>query len=180
VVVVVDTGFESETNIFVIQFPFGGYGGLGVCADSVAAIEHALRGRTTIFPLFMRGDAKNGLLYVIHEHLRTRLLARLDLLLPDDDRAIIMTDFLDLMNRIARTLIQLPNDIQVEPHEVLDALDRVYASTMNSPFYADQYERGRLKSIKEGWSTSLKEFATDFEGVTKIPKLLKEKSTWRL
>ena len=128
----------------------------------------------------MRGDAKNGLLYVIHEHIRTRLVARLDMMNPEDQRSLIISDFLDLMNRIARALIQLPNDIQVEPHEISDALDRVYASTMNSPFQTDQYERSRLKSIKDGWTKALKEFATDFEGVTRTPKFARQKSEWRL
>jgi len=50
----------ANLTVNVWKFPFGGYGGLGVCADSVAIIECALRGSTRIFPLVMRGDAKVG------------------------------------------------------------------------------------------------------------------------
>ena len=129
----------------------------------------------------MRGDAKNGLLYVIHEHLRVRLLNHLSSLdVESDPKCPIIQDFLDTMNRIARTLSQLPNDIQVEPHEVMDAMDRVHATTMNSPFHGDQYERGRHKAIKDGWAKTLKEFATDFEGITRIHRLSRSKSEWRL
>jgi hypothetical protein len=143
---------------------------LGVCADSVAAIQYALQGRTTIFPLIMRGDAKTGLLYVIHEHIRTRLAATLQENEFDsgDQRAKLIQEFLDLMNVFARALIRLPNDIQVEPHEISDSLDRISFSIMRSPFYSDQFELQRLASIKEGWSKALKDFETDFEAVGPI------------
>ena len=93
-----------------------------------------------------------------------------------------MSEFLDLMARIARSLIRLPNDIQVEPHEVLDSLDRIYACTMESPFQADLYERSRMKSIMEGWSKALTEFETDFAEVarTKHELLRRMPSSWRL
>ena len=162
-----------KTDVFCKKskkFPFGGYGGLGVCADSVAVIEHALRGRTTIFPLFMRGDAKNGLLYVMREHIRVRLSTalenkqRFDI---DDVRRTLLEEFLDCMGRVARTLIRLPNDIQVEPHEIIECLDRIGVCTMRSPFQSDQFELARLKTIRDGWARALQEFETDFAQVGK-------------
>lgn len=165
------------------KFPFGGYGGLGVCADSVALIEYALRGRTTIFPLFMRGDAKSGLLYVIHQHIRVRLCNALDenKFSPGDPRRSIIEEFLNAMNRVARCLIRLPNDIQVEPHEVSDAVDRINSSTLNSPFLNDQQEKTRLPQVKEGWNSSLKDFETDFASFGPLYSLLtKKESSWRL
>lgn len=38
----------------------GGYGITGVCNDSVAAVQHALTGRSTAFPLLMRDESVEG------------------------------------------------------------------------------------------------------------------------
>jgi hypothetical protein len=43
------------------RLPFGGYGYLGACTDSAAALQQALIGRTTLFPLVLGGTAKMGL-----------------------------------------------------------------------------------------------------------------------
>jgi len=40
----------------------GGYGALGVCIDSVAAIQQCISGKCTLYPLILGGDAKMGLL----------------------------------------------------------------------------------------------------------------------
>jgi hypothetical protein len=44
------------------QLLMGGYGALGVCIDSVAAIQQCLTGSCTLYPLILGGDAKMGLL----------------------------------------------------------------------------------------------------------------------
>lgn len=44
------------------QMMLGGYGFLGVCIDSVAAIQKALTGNCTLYPLILGGDAKMMLL----------------------------------------------------------------------------------------------------------------------
>ncbi|KIY94459.1 hypothetical protein MNEG_13503 [Monoraphidium neglectum] len=41
---------------------FGGYGYLGVCLDSAAAIQQALTGGCSLYPLILGGDAKMGLI----------------------------------------------------------------------------------------------------------------------
>ena len=41
---------------------FGGYGALGVCIDSVAAVQQVLTGTCTLYPLILGGEAKIGLL----------------------------------------------------------------------------------------------------------------------
>ena len=41
---------------------FGGYGALGVCIDSVAAIQQVLEGKCSLYPLSLGGDAKMALL----------------------------------------------------------------------------------------------------------------------
>jgi len=133
----------------------------------------------------MRGDAKSGLLYVMREHIRPRISEALNGKngFPDrDDRRKCLTEFLDLMGRMGRSLIRLPNDIQVEPHEILDSLDRIKYCTMPSPFHADEVERTRLKTVKDGWSQALNEFETEFNEVAMIKQnvLRKQDSEWRL
>jgi hypothetical protein len=44
------------------QLLMGGYGALGVCIDSVAAIQQSISGKCTLYPLILGGDAKMGLL----------------------------------------------------------------------------------------------------------------------
>lgn len=44
-----------------------GYGHLGVCLDSVAVLQQAMLGRTTIFPLLLGGEAKMALISLYHE-----------------------------------------------------------------------------------------------------------------
>jgi hypothetical protein len=51
------------------QLLFGGYGALGVCIDSVAAIQQCISGKCTLYPLILGGDAKMGLLS-FYKHIR--------------------------------------------------------------------------------------------------------------
>lgn len=45
----------------------GGYGLLGVCLDSVAAVQRAASGRCSLYPLLLGGDAKAGLIALYRE-----------------------------------------------------------------------------------------------------------------
>jgi hypothetical protein len=131
------------------KFPLGGYGGLGVCADSVANIEMALHGQTKIFPLMMRSDAKSALISVIHTEVAPMLLS------SGNVKANAMGRILNLA---CEALIKLPNDVQVLPLEMLHALDRFSACTMDSPFCSDAEERGRFNEVKNGWKAVLEYF----------------------
>jgi hypothetical protein len=51
------------------QLLMGGYGALGVCIDSVAAIQYCVTGKCTLYPLILGGDAKMGLLSY-YKHIR--------------------------------------------------------------------------------------------------------------
>ncbi|KAL4537683.1 hypothetical protein Ndes2437B_g08790 [Nannochloris sp. 'desiccata'] len=51
------------------QLLMGGYGALGVCIDSVAAIQQCITGKCTLYPLILGGDAKMGLLSC-YKHIR--------------------------------------------------------------------------------------------------------------
>lgn len=46
---------------------FGGYGYLGVCLDSAAAIQQAFAGTCTLYPLVLGGDAKAALMALYAE-----------------------------------------------------------------------------------------------------------------
>lgn len=41
------------------RLPNGGYGYLGICMDSAAAIQQALTGQVTLFPLVLCGKVKS-------------------------------------------------------------------------------------------------------------------------
>ncbi|KAH9253510.1 hypothetical protein BASA81_008557 [Batrachochytrium salamandrivorans] len=138
-------GVCSNLCVREAKFPFGGYGGLGVCADSVAWIEHCLNGSTNIFPLVMRGDAKTLLLRVVHEHVLGKLKH-----LPE------CSAFVEMARLAAKSLVLLPNDIQVEPHEMQESLHRVSQSIFrDSPFMGDRFERARMHKVEAGWEEVL-------------------------
>lgn len=138
-------GVCSNLCVREAKFPFGGYGGLGVCADSVAWIEHCLTGSTNIFPLVMRGDAKTLLLRVMHEHVLGKL-----------SHLIECGEFVEMAKHAAKSLVLLPNDIQVEPHEMQESLHRVSQSIFrHSPFMGDRFERARMHKVEAGWQEIL-------------------------
>jgi hypothetical protein len=139
-------------------------------ADSVAIIEQALHGRTRIFPLMMRGDAKAAFISVVARDL-----------LPHMDEHPLLREALD---QVVRALIKLPNDIQVEPHETLDALDRIHESMLATPFWSDRKERRRLQQIKRAWELVYAPFEAELRAVGGLlaakQGLKKQQSTWRL
>ena len=129
------------------KFPFGGYGGIGVCADSVAIIEKALRDETRIFPLLMRGDAKAAFIATASRELVRNLEGHVELTSALTDMVI--------------ALIRLPNDIQIEPHEIISTLDRIEKSVLPTPFWSDRKERARLPRIRKQWSIVFEPFKQD-------------------
>ena len=54
------------------DLPHGGYGLLGVCNDSTAVVEQAIRGRTHVFPLTAIGRFQERTIHELHA-LRLRL-----------------------------------------------------------------------------------------------------------
>ena len=133
------------------NFPFGGYGGLGVCADSVAVVEKALRNETRLFPLVMRGDAKAAFIAIASGELTRSLEGHEQLT--------------DALREIVVALIHLPNDIQIEPHEIISTLDRISACALPTPFWSDRKERARLEKVKVSWARVFEPFQDDLRAV---------------
>ena len=118
-------------------------------------VERALRGETKIFPLVMRGDAKAALLAVIYHELCPVLGGGTF----EPEKARVAEQTVRSLYALGESLAALPNDIQIEPHEIVDAVERLQAMIFNSPFHTDRRERTRLASVREGWLRVLGEFA---------------------
>lgn len=55
--------YQSRILVVCPHTPLtAGYGHIGVCVDSVAAIQQAMLGSCTLFPLLLGGEAKSGLM----------------------------------------------------------------------------------------------------------------------
>ena len=153
----------AATNycVRVWAFPFGGYGGLGVCNDSVAAVERVLKSRTRIFPLMMRGDAKSALIAVVYQELAPRLETVAESAREAGNEAIArvaeraVRDLYDF----GQGLALLPNDLQVETHNVIDACNRIENMVFKaSPFHADRQTRKSLPEVRRMWHEVIREF----------------------
>ena len=143
----------SNLTVREYNFPMGGYGGLGVCNDSVALLEMAATGRTRIFPLLARADAKCALIVTCKEVLQPSL--RRTLSGPQaqrgggrEERAAEVARLLD---QTISALLKLPSDIQVQAEELPDTADRLFACCMDSPFHLDQEMRRLLPIVKSKW-----------------------------
>ena len=94
--------FAAEEN----QLLFGGYGSLGVCIDSVAAVEVAMTGGCTLYPLILGGDAKMGLL---------RAYKKIEKLHARENGAAGEWEYIEESRALQRGLLALPCDGIVEP-----------------------------------------------------------------
>lgn len=107
---------SSFTRV-ITGLSMGGYGFLGVCVDSVAAIQHALFGECTLYPLLLGGEAKMRLLDVYH---------RIQLLGARTNRA--GWNYNTELEMLKKSIMVLPCDGIVEPHAVTSTVKRALHS----------------------------------------------------
>ncbi len=108
------------------RLPAGGYGTTGVCNDSAAVIQHALTGRTTIYPLTMQDDA-------VVPVLRRRIERSADPI----DRTLI------------RTVEALPSDDRPDGTAAARALASIaYASDERTPWRRADNARRILEGVE--------------------------------
>lgn len=91
------------------NLPMGGYGYTGVCLDSVALLQRAIFGHTTVFPILVGGTVKVEIAQVFN-------LFRKHMIDPE---------FAASVKVIQNALFQLPCDIVIEPHELENACERI-------------------------------------------------------
>ncbi|KAJ8901735.1 hypothetical protein NDN08_003941 [Rhodosorus marinus] len=104
------------------NLPVGGYGYSGVCLDSVALVQHSVKGETTVFPIMIGGGVKVEIAQAIQDFF-------------DHVSAAGQNEYKSIMRRIVSSLRQLPCDVLVEPHELEDACIRMMKTIPEkSPF----------------------------------------------
>lgn len=97
------------------KLPFGGYGVLGVCNDTAALLDQAIRGTTNMYPLVSTGR------YLMH--IAKRLVAlRIGLL----NASKLEEELKDIQQMIA-AIMDISSDLQASPSNALDATRRYLA-----------------------------------------------------
>jgi hypothetical protein len=117
--------------------PFGGYGVLGVCNDSAALIDFALRGETDIYPLISTGR------FLFHCAHRLKVLR--DAFSKDSSMAKAMRD-LGLLLTAACTM---ESDIHNSPSQLISATRRYLVTSPQSYFQITEDSKKVMKSIAE-------------------------------
>jgi hypothetical protein len=97
------------------KLPFGGYGVLGVCNDTAALLDQALRGTTNLYPLVSTGR------YLMHIANRLEAL-RIGLL----HHPKFTEELNDLQSLISATM-KMSSNLQASPSNVVDGIPRYLA-----------------------------------------------------
>jgi hypothetical protein len=121
-----------------LELPIGGYGLTGVCTDSAAAVEQAVRGETGVYPLLGIGGYKVQVVRRAKE-----LCERLGASGPD----VVLAD----ARRLCETLQRLPNDVHPIPSTQQDTARRILESCVldDPPFALMEEEIPALQSIAQ-------------------------------
>ena len=134
-VVSVVTNCTADLDHVVI----GGYGYLGVCLDSVAAIQQALTGECTLYPLFLGGAAKMSVLDM-YRRLREEIKARTGHEWEYSGESIALS----------KAVSELPCDILTEPTDAAATAQRALHSLPERSIFASLRECKReLESVIE-------------------------------
>jgi len=115
--------------------PFGGYGVLGVCNDSAAFIDYALRGETNLYPLISTG---RFLFYCAH---RLKMLE--GAFSSDPSMANVVSD-LRLLLKAACTL---ESDIHNSPGQSIQATHRYLVTNPHSYFQLTEDSKNVMRDI---------------------------------
>jgi hypothetical protein len=115
----------------------GGYGYLGVCLDSVAAIQQALTGECTLYPLFLGGAAKMSVLDM-YRRLREEVKARTGHEWEYSGESIVLS----------KAIRELPCDILTEPTDVAATAQRALHSLPERSIFVSLREcKTELESV---------------------------------
>jgi hypothetical protein len=130
-----------------MNLPFGGYGVLGVCNDSAAFVDFAVRGETNMYPLISTGR------FLFHSG--RRLLELKDALSkrPDFEAAV-----LDL-RRLVTAACQMDSDIHNSPSQLIGATRRYLANSPLSYFQLTEDSKNMMSAVAEVYQEYV-----DFEG----------------
>jgi len=124
-----------------MNLPFGGYGVLGVCNDTAAIIDFAVRGETNMYPLLSTGR--------FLMHIAKSLTRFHDGLLrkggDDDETMKIEADTL----RLAFTACNMQSDIHCSPNQMIGAAKRYASNYPNAYFQISEDSQEVMKEISK-------------------------------
>jgi len=98
-----------------MKLPFGGYGLTGVCNDTAALVDQALRGTTEIYPLTSTGR--------FLMHVRRRMQRLHDQLLAE--QAMDMSAETRDLEKLAQATKDIPSDLHASPGDAADSARRM-------------------------------------------------------
>lgn len=99
-----------------MNLPFGGYGVLGVCNDTAALLDYAVRGTTSTHPLISTGR------YLMHTARRLLRLHNSFEALDGNHKESI-----NGIRRLIAATCNIPSDLHASPSNVIDATNRLLA-----------------------------------------------------
>jgi len=105
-----------------MSLPLGGYGLLGVCNDTAAVVDFAIRGSTNMYPLLSTGR------FLMHT--AKYLTEFCDKMNTDKDMKIVATD----ARRLASAACSMDSDIHCSPTQMIGATRRFLANYPTSYF----------------------------------------------
>lgn len=118
-----------------MRLPFGGYGVLGVCNDSAAIIDFALRGETNMYPLISTGR------FLFHCAHRMTVFRNA---LSNDSRTTKAADDLGLL---LTAICNMESDIHTSPGQVIGSTRRYLATYPQSYFQVTEDSKCVMSSI---------------------------------
>lgn len=123
-----------------MNLPLGGYGVLGVCNDSAAFIDTALRGETNMYPLVSSGR------FLFHS--ARRLLKLKEGLSKHPD----MEDVLDSVHQLVTASCNIASDIHCSPSHLVEATRRYLANFPVSYFQLVEDSKHMMVTIAETYA----------------------------
>jgi hypothetical protein len=127
----------------VMNLPFGGYGVLGVCNDTAAIVDFAVRGTTNMYPLLSTGR------FLMHT--ADHLMNTFEKLSAYDDLNVIAKD----ARRLASAACFMESDIHCSPTQLLGAVRRFDANYPESFFQITDDSREILHQMAKEYEKFL-------------------------
>eukprot|EP01104_Vermistella_antarctica_P004143 TRINITY_DN14650_c0_g1_i1.p1 TRINITY_DN14650_c0_g1~~TRINITY_DN14650_c0_g1_i1.p1 ORF type:complete len:642 (-),score=170.86 TRINITY_DN14650_c0_g1_i1:107-2032(-) len=150
--------YSNAVNVYTAEQELwaGGYGANGVCSDSVAPIQLAMTGSTTIWPQMALGKNRIGILEKL-EILHGKAHARVDEASPSAGHGFSITaDDVTKLEKLRDSVFGLPNDNHLDTNDYVGTIDRALASIPwadgEEPFVSSTAARRILKDEKKRWN----------------------------
>mmetsp|Transcript_39929 Transcript_39929/g.96341 ORF Transcript_39929/g.96341 Transcript_39929/m.96341 type:complete len:140 (+) Transcript_39929:456-875(+) len=128
-----------------MNLPFGGYGILGVCNDSAALVDMAVRGATNLYPLI---STERFLWHTLRRlaRMQTNLKAQTK---TAASRTITPSEkLLEDVASLIHATSEMDSDIHSKPSRLFDALRRYYACYPKSIFQLTSKTKAMLEKEK--------------------------------